>query len=53
MPAQILARAIAMVPDAGAESSRFSNQLVARHPFQIIVHAASRNEMIGDWAVAE
>jgi hypothetical protein len=41
MPAEIMARAVAVVPNAGAKLLRLSDQLLARHSFEIFVHAAS------------
>jgi hypothetical protein len=39
MPAQIVARAVTMRPDAGAKLLHFRDQVLARHRFQIFVHA--------------
>lgn len=45
MPAELLARAVAMFPDPGTQSFDFIHQLRVRHSGQILIHRPSVSQL--------
>src|SRR5688572_14722976 len=41
MPAEGVSGTVSVRPDPCAQPSRLTNQLLARHPFEVLVHATS------------